>query len=66
MISGVSLSVYAGARRQLFAFLQVLERMQRFLLAHAMCDSLTGKAREDALAKVISAVAGDSTATIKP
>jgi len=63
VISGVSLSIYAGARRQLFAFLQVLEQMQRFLLAHEMCNSLTGEARAAAFAKVIDMVAGGASTT---
>ncbi len=66
VISGVSLSVYAGARRQLFAFLQVLERMQRFLLAYEMCDSLTGKAQEEARLTVIGTVVGASVGTTNP
>lgn len=61
VIAGLNFWLYTRTSAQLDAFHLRLERMQRFLVANSVCQTLRGKARETALANLINTVVGDAT-----
>jgi hypothetical protein len=58
VISGISFWMYGRTASQLSVFLHTLILLQRFLLAHSMCDSLSQPGRDETRKKVIGAIAG--------
>jgi TRADD-N domain-containing protein len=64
VIAGLNFWLYTRTSAQLDAFHLRLERMQRFLVANSVCQTLRGKTRESALANLINTVVGDDTAAV--
>lgn len=58
-IAGLNFWLYARTSVQLDAFHLRLERMQRYLVANSVCESLRGKSRDVALADLVRTIAND-------